>query len=108
MSAGPLTAEVGCQWRVRLCLSVVPAAEGRRVGPVRSAPQICDDSVVIHPNKGRIREKAARASTLGARHNLEGRDEVKDEQKEERGGAARWQSRPPNGLFPLKTLLKWI
>ena len=51
---------------------------------MRSAPQICDDSVVTHLNKGRIREKAACASTLGARHNLEGRDEVKDEQKEEK------------------------
>ena len=59
MSAGPPTAEVGCQWRVRLCLSVVPAAKGRRVGPMRSAPQICDDGVVTHLNKGRIREKAS-------------------------------------------------
>ena len=89
-------------------MSVVPAAEERRVGPVRSAPQICDDSVVTHLNKGRIREKAACASTLGARHNLEGRDEVKDEQKEEKGGVARRQGHPPDGPFPLKTLLKWI
>lgn len=26
---------------------------------MRSAPQICDDSVVTHLNKGRIREKAS-------------------------------------------------
>lgn len=69
-------------------LFVVPAAEVRRVGPVREAPKICDDNVVTLPSHWQKSDQKFQEGTIWK----EG-DDIKDVKKEERELA--WEQKLP-------------